>query len=66
MDPEGIWAGSDRGHPAPGSGFSIQIGPNWELIARYPKIGSQPDLLIFQFPVRDMLSEGKIIVNYST
>ena len=52
LGPESIRAESRRGHPTPGSGFGIQIGPNWELIARYPKIGSQPDLLIFQFPVR--------------
>ena len=50
--PEGIQAVSRREHPTPGSGFGIQIGPKWELIARYPKSGSQPDLLNFQLPVR--------------
>ena len=58
LAPETIQAESRGGHPTPGSGFGIQIGPNWELIARYPKIGSQPDLLIFQFPVRVVVSNS--------
>ena len=66
LGPQSIQAISRRGHPTPGSGFGIQIGPNWELIARYPKIGSQPDLLIFQFPVREFVpNEQKLISTFS-